>query len=80
METTIQKHQEKTLEEIRRQNHPFDDDLLGRKEIAGHLTQIIKNTKSPFVFNINAPYGTGKTFFLRRLKVLLEKDKCAAVL
>lgn len=80
METTIQKHQEKTLEEIRMQNHPFDDDLLGRKEIAGHLTQIIKNTKSPFVFNINAPYGTGKTFFLSRLKILLEKDKCAAVL
>lgn len=80
MEITIEKYKEKTLEDIRGYNHPFDDDLLDRKAIADHLAQIIKNTKSPFVFNINAPYGTGKTFFLRRLKVLLEKDKCAAVL
>lgn len=80
MEITIQKHPEKTLEEIKKQAHPFEDDLLERKEIANHLVQIIKNTKSPFVFNINSPYGTGKTFFLTRLKILLEQEKCAAVL
>ena len=80
MEITIQKHHEKTLEEIKNQKHPFEDDLLERKEIANHLVQIIKNTKSPFVFNINSPYGTGKTFFLTRLKVLLEQEKCTAVL
>lgn len=80
MEITIQKHHEKTLEEIKNQAHPFEDDLLERKEIANHLVQIIKNTKSPFVFNINSPYGTGKTFFLTRLKVLLEQEKCTSVL
>lgn len=80
MEITIQKHHEKTLEEINAQTHPFEDDLLDRKEIANHLVQIIKNTKSPFVFNINSPYGTGKTFFLTRLKVLLEQEKCTSVL
>lgn len=80
MEITIQKHPEKTLEEIKKQAHPFEDDLLDRKEIANHLVQIIKNTKSPFVFNINSPYGTGKTFFLTRLKVLLEQEKCTSVL
>lgn len=80
MEITIQKHHEKTLEEIKKQAHPFEDDLLKRKEIANHLTQIIKNTKSSFVFNINSPYGTGKTFFLTRLKVLLEQEKCTSVL
>lgn len=80
MEITIQKHHEKTLEEINAQIHPFEDDLLDRKEIANHLVQIIKNTKSSFVFNINSPYGTGKTFFLTRLKVLLEQEKCTSVL
>lgn len=80
MDITIQKHPEKTLEEIKKQAHPFEDDLLERKEIANHLAQIIKNTKSSFVFNINSPYGTGKTFFLTRLKVLLEQKKCTSVL
>ena len=80
MEINIKKSQEKTLKEINNQKHPFDDDLLNRKEIADNLVQIIINTKSPFVFNINAPYGTGKTFFLTRLKVLLEKNECATVL
>lgn len=80
MAITIHKHYEKTLEEIKKQQHPFEDDLLDRKEIANHFVQIIQNTKSPFVFNINSPYGTGKTFFLTRLKVLLEQEKCSTVL
>lgn len=80
MEITIQKHHEKTFEKIKNQAHSFEDDLLERKELANHLVQIIKNIKSPFVFNINSPYGTGKTFFLTRLKVLLEQEKCTSVL
>lgn len=80
MDIAIYKHSEKSLEEIKKQKHPFEDDLLNRKEIADNLVQIIINTKSPFVFNINSPYGTGKTFFLTRLKVLLEQRNCAAVL
>ena len=80
MAITIHKHDEKTLEEIKKQQHPFEDDLLERKEIANHFAQIIQNTKSPFVFNINSPYGTGKTFFLTRLKVLLEQEQCTTVL
>lgn len=71
--------QEKTLEEISKQQHPFDDDLLKRKNIADTFVNIILNTQGPYVYNINSPYGTGKTFFLKRLKVLLEKQNIATV-
>ena len=75
MEITIEKYKEKTLEDIRGYNHPFDDDLLDRKAIADHLAQIIKNTKSPFVFNINAPYSTAAHLsFSRRTLSLLKKN------
>lgn len=75
-----QKTAEKTLQEISSQEHPFEDDLLKRKEIAENLVNIIKNTKGPFVFNINSPYGCGKTFFLKRLKVLLQSHNIAGIL
>lgn len=75
-----QKTAEKTLQEISSQKHPFEDDLLKRKEIAENLVNIIKNTKGPFVFNINSPYGCGKTFFLKRLKVLLQSHNIAGIL
>lgn len=75
-----QKTLDKTLEEISLQEHPFEDDLLKRKEIAENLVNIIKNTKGPFVFNINSPYGCGKTFLLKRLKILLQSHGVASVL
>lgn len=79
-ESTFSKLQEKKIEDIRQMKNPFEDDLLQRKELAETLAQIIKNTKSPYVYNINSPYGTGKTFFLKRLKVLLEQQGCVSVL
>lgn len=57
----------------RRSEDPFSDDLLNISDIANTIAQILSNTQGPFVFNINSPYGTGKTFFINRLRVLLER-------
>ncbi len=81
----LEKNKEKTIEDIRdylnkdTKNHPFDDDLLNLRSIAETLSEIIVNTKDPFVYSLNSPYGTGKTFFLRRFHCLLEQKNCLVV-
>ena len=77
----LNKTKEKTIEEIKKTNttHPFEDDLLGLKPFAETISNIVISTKDPFVFSINSPYGTGKTFFLRRLHCLLEQKGCMCV-
>lgn len=68
------------IEDIQQRHNPFEDDMLDRAPMANNLVNIIKNTQESCVFNINSPYGTGKTFFLQRLKAMLEKRGCPAVL
>lgn len=81
----LTKNKEKTIEEIKKDleevkiRHPFDDDLLNLKDLAETISNIITNTKDPFAFSINSPYGTGKTFFLRRLHCLLENKGCNVI-
>lgn len=81
----LEKNKEKTIKDIQdylakdKKNRPFDDDLLNLKSIAETLSDIISKTKDPFVYSINSPYGTGKTFFLRRLHCLLEQKQCLVV-
>jgi hypothetical protein len=85
MELVLEKNKEKTIEDIKEllkkdsNYHPFSDDLLNLKDIAETISDIIKNTKDPFVYSINSPYGTGKTFFLKRLHCLLEQKDCLVV-
>lgn len=47
------------------QENPFENDVLGRKESAEVLTQLISTIDEPFVLAIDSPWGTGKTTFLR---------------
>ena len=81
----LNKTKEKTIEEIQKElkdekiSHPFEDDLLDLKTFAETISNIVVSTKDPFVFSINSPYGTGKTFFLRRLHCLLEQKGCLCV-
>lgn len=81
----LNKTKEKSIEDIKKElelkkiSHPFDDDLLGLKPFAETISNIVVSTKDPFVFSINSPYGTGKTFFLRRLHCLLEQKGCMCV-
>jgi hypothetical protein len=63
------------------ENHDLNEDKLNRKEeisfLINYLTKRFElKTKDPFVFNINAQWGYGKTFFLKSLeKKLKEKHE-----
>ena len=45
---------------------PWSDDLLGRKQVAEKLTNMIQDQSVPFVVSIDGYWGTGKTFLLQR--------------
>ena len=44
---------------------PFRNDLLDRKELAETLTQLVDGVEGPCVMAIDAPWGAGKTTFLK---------------
>ena len=61
------------------ENHDLNEDKLNRKEeisfLINYLTKRFElKTKNPFVLNINAPWGYGKTFFLKSLEKELKKE------
>ena len=58
---------------------PWDDDALGREEIATRLTNLIRSQSAPFVISIDGYWGTGKTFLLRRWQKALEKEGFRAI-
>ena len=47
------------------EDDPFKNDLLGRREAVETLTHLVSNLEGPCVLAINAPWGAGKTTFLR---------------
>ncbi|QQR69614.1 MAG: hypothetical protein IPI58_02830 [Alphaproteobacteria bacterium] len=51
----------------------WKDDWLDSRGIADHLTPMLEKIDQPFVIALNAAYGTGKTFLLRRW----QRDLCA---
>jgi len=51
---------------------PFLNDRLGRKQIAENLTLLVQSTNQPFVLSIQAPWGWGKTTFIKMWKTQLE--------
>ena len=50
----------------------WEGDVYERKEEAEFLTSILSNCKDGFVINIDASWGSGKTFFLERWKKSIE--------
>ena len=58
---------------------PWDDDVLGRAQIAGGLTNLIRNQSAPFVISIHGYWGTGKTFLLKRWQKDLENQQFRAI-
>lgn len=50
------------------------DDVLQRKKYADFLTQYLIAKEGPFVININAPWGSGKTFFIEHWCEDLKKE------
>ena len=60
-------------------NEPWGDDVLGRAEIAGRLTNLIRDQSIPFSVSVHGQWGTGKTFMLRRWQKALENDGFKAI-
>ena len=58
---------------------PWQDDVLGRAEIAEKLTNLIRNQRDPFVISIDGHWGTGKTFLLKRWQKDLEAEGFKAI-
>ena len=52
----------------------FENDKLQRKESVNNLTELLKNIESPVVLSVNAPWGSGKTTYLRMLHASLELE------
>ena len=59
--------------------HPWNDDVLGRRDIATRLTKLIQSQKVPFVISIDGSWGTGKTFLLKRWQKDLEVNGFSAI-
>jgi hypothetical protein len=53
-------------------DNPFLNDRLGRKQIAENLTLLVQSTNQPFVISVQAPWGWGKTTFIKMWKSHLE--------
>lgn len=51
---------------------PFANDKLERQKIAENLTLLVQSTNQPFVISIEAPWGWGKTTFIKMWKAHLE--------
>lgn len=58
---------------------PFRNDALGREEIVQLLANTIGRTSGPFVLALDAPWGSGKTTFIRMLQVVLRKQNFQCV-
>lgn len=53
---------------------PFKNDLLGRKENAELLTELVRSADEPLVLFVNAKWGEGKTTFLRMWRQFLTNS------
>lgn len=57
----------------------FEHDKLERKGSVNNLTELLKNIDSPVVLSVNAPWGAGKTTYLRMLHASLELEERKAI-
>lgn len=60
-------------------NEPWAMDKMDRRGVAKFLTQYLDNDETIKVLNINAPWGTGKTFFLKNWKAFEQENMRACV-
>ena len=60
-------------------NNPWDDDLLGRKDLTEKLTNLIAAQQHPLTISLHGEWGTGKTFLLKRWQRALENAEYKAI-
>lgn len=61
------------------EDNPFLNDSLNRKESAEALTQFVLSTVDPMVVCIDAPWGQGKTTFLRMWEQHLKNNQIPTI-
>lgn len=60
-------------------NDPYANDKLGRRESVDVVSNIIRSSEEPLVLALNAPWGHGKTTFLRMLREDLRANEIRSV-
>ena len=60
---------------------PFSYDCLNRKDEIVNLIHLLANSESPLVLAIDAPWGSGKTTFMKMWRTYLSREEasCATV-
>ncbi len=56
------------------EDDPFKHDLLDRRELVEVLTSLVGNLQNPYVLAVDAPWGAGKSTFLRMWKQHLRNQ------
>lgn len=54
---------------------PWHDDLMNRAGVAKFITSYIDSADTIKVLNVNAPWGSGKTFFIERWCAELKQKR-----
>lgn len=54
-------------------DNPFANDALGREEFATSLTSLVANVEDGLVLSLHAPWGEGKTTFVKMWQAALNK-------
>ena len=44
----------------------FDNDFLGRRKFGEILSEVLERIEDPLVVALDGPWGTGKSYFLKR--------------
>ena len=55
---------------------PWSDDLLNRKEVATRLVELLQGQRGSLRVSVEGGWGSGKTFFLKRLHSTLKDRGC----
>jgi hypothetical protein len=54
---------------------PFSKDKLGREDEVRRLAHLMKGTHTPLVMTVSAPWGSGKSSFIKMWQAFLESDE-----
>lgn len=60
-------------------DEPFKHDVLDREPIVSFVAEILAKAGGPFVMALDAPWGSGKTTFVRMLQATLSRKNFACV-
>ncbi|MGD9712945.1 MAG: P-loop NTPase fold protein [Thermomicrobiales bacterium] len=60
-------------------DNPFEHDRLGRAPAVKFVAELLEKTGGPFVMALDAPWGTGKTTFVRMLEAELIRSGFACI-